>query len=321
MSSFGKFVKFYVKKVDSVPDAPTGERQDAFAILMCSSRQQNARQTLPSKVTNVRNKKDELYNAIVTFLEKEELSWSPSEVHQGVASNTVSVLRDVLWYVDGHHSKLAERSCGIPVVFKQFTSFNVPERSKHRKRANTSLSADVLRSHSHRLFVCLQAGFWDRASWKSIKAEVELLARMVQKYSDLISEKRLKMLELHNSQEQVRTIGNSMSVHYLPPRHTSDQCLQDLESSVEQSDPDVAMSLESFLPDDRRRRYDCLECLKRGMKVPTVLVTYSPGGNVGNLHWIWRTSCTDISSALQSCQPILESNRSDIPQFHTRAMR
>lgn len=93
MSSFGKFVKFYVKKVDSVPDAPTGERRDAFAILMCSSRQQNARRTLSSKVTNVRNKKDELYNAIVTFLEKEELSWSPSEVHQGVASNTVSVLR------------------------------------------------------------------------------------------------------------------------------------------------------------------------------------------------------------------------------------
>ena len=55
--------------------------------------------------------------------------------------------------------------------------------------------------------------------------------------------------------------------------------------------------------------------------MPTVLVTYSPGGNVGNLHWIWRTSCTDISSALQSCQPILESIRSDIPQFHTRAMR
>ena len=180
-------------------------------------------------------------------------------MHQGVANNTVSVLRDVLWYIDGHHSKLAERSCGIPVVFKQFTSFNVPERSEHRKRTNTSLSADVLRSHSHRLFVCLQAGFWDRASWKSVKAEVELLARMVQKYSDLISEKRLKMLELHNSQEQVRTIGNSMSVHYLAPRHTSDQCLHDLESSVEQTDPDVAISLESFLPHDRRRRYDCLE--------------------------------------------------------------
>ena len=101
----------------------------------------------------------------------------------------------------------------------------MPERSKHKKRANTSLSADVLRSHSHRLFLCLQAGFWDRASWKSVKAEVELLARMVQKYSDLISDKRLKMLELHNSQEQVHTIGYSMSVHYLAPRHTPDQCL------------------------------------------------------------------------------------------------
>lgn len=64
-------MKFYVKKVDSLPDAPTGERRDAFAILMCSSCQQNVRQTLPSRVTNARNKKDELYNAIVMFFEKE----------------------------------------------------------------------------------------------------------------------------------------------------------------------------------------------------------------------------------------------------------
>ena len=92
----------------------------------------------------------------------------------------MSVLRDVPWYIGGHHSKLTEWSCGIPVVFKQFTSINVPERSKHRNRANTSLSVDILRSHSHHLFVCLQAGFWDRASWKLVKAEVELLATMVQ---------------------------------------------------------------------------------------------------------------------------------------------
>ena len=95
-----------------------------------------------------------------------------------------------------------------------------------------------------------------------------------------------------------------MSVHYLSPHHTSDQCLQDFESLVEETDPDVAISLESFLPDHRPRRYDYMECLKRRMKVPTVLV-----------------SCTDISSALQSCQLILESIKNDILQFHTRAMR
>lgn len=89
-------------------------------------------------------------------------------MQQGVASNTVSVLRDVLWYIDGHHSKLAEWSCGIPIVLKQFTSFNVPERSKHRKRANTSLSADVLQSHSHRLYVC-RLGFGTMLSGSQLK--------------------------------------------------------------------------------------------------------------------------------------------------------
>ena len=64
-----------------------------------------------------------------------------------------------------------------------------------------------------------------------------------------------------------------------------------------------------------------VEHVKTGMKMPTVLVTYSPGGNIGNLQWIWHTTCTDISSALESCQPILESIRGDIPHFHTRAMR
>ena len=157
--------------------------------------------------------------------------------------------------------------------------------------------------------------------WKTFKAEVEILARMLQKYADIISEKRLKMLELHTSQEQVRTIANSMTVQHLAARHTLEQCLQDLSSAVEEAGPDVPVPLENFLPNDRRRRYEYIEHVKTGLKMPTVLVTYSPGGNIGSLHWIWHTTCTDISSALQSCQPILESIRSDIPQFHTRAMR
>ena len=92
-------------------------------------------------------------------------------------------------------------------------------------------------------------------------------------------------------------------------------------SRVEESGPDIAVPLEKFLPSDRRRRYKYIEHVKTRLKVPTVLVLYSPGGNIGNLYWIWHTTCTDISTALQSCQPILEGIRSDIPQFHTRAMR
>ena len=38
--------------------------------------------------------------------------------------------------------------------------------------------------------------------------------------------------------------------------------------------------------------------------MPVILVTYLPGSNLGNLHWIWHTSATDINSALQTCQPL-----------------
>lgn len=65
---------------------------------MCSSRDQFARKTLPSRVA-VRNKKDELYNAIITFFEKEELKWKASEVEGGTAGNTILVLHDALWYI------------------------------------------------------------------------------------------------------------------------------------------------------------------------------------------------------------------------------
>ena len=174
------FVKFYVKKNHSSTADSTSRQPDAFSIFMHSSRQQSVCKTLPTRVANVKNKKDELYNAIITFFEKEEINWSPSEVESGIAGNTVLVLRDALWYIDGQYCKLAERSCGVPVVFKQFSDYNVPQMSKHRKRANTSLCAQVLRSHSHRLFASLQPGFWDRACWKTLKAEVELLARMLQ---------------------------------------------------------------------------------------------------------------------------------------------
>ena len=127
-----------------LPDSTSGQ-QDAFAILMHWSREQSAHKTLPSRVT-VRNKKDELYNAIITFVE--ELKWNASEVERGTAGNTVLVFRDTPWYIDSHHCKLAEHSCTVPIVFKQFSDYNLPQMSKHRKRANTSLSAQVLHSQS-----------------------------------------------------------------------------------------------------------------------------------------------------------------------------
>ena len=66
VAPFGRIEKFYVKKNESTTVlGSTNGRPDVFAILMGSSREQLARKTLPSRVT-VRNKKDELHNAIIT---------------------------------------------------------------------------------------------------------------------------------------------------------------------------------------------------------------------------------------------------------------
>ena len=64
------------------------------------------------------------------------------------------------------------------------------------------------------------------------------------------------------------------------------------------------MDLDDLLPRDRRRRYDRIQLLKCGLSFPVVLATYSPGSNVGSLHWLWRTDATDISSAINACQPV-----------------
>lgn len=120
---------------------------------MHSSRELSDRKTLLSRVT-VKKKKDELFNVIITF-KNEELKWNPSEVERGTAGNTVLVLHDALGYIDRRYCKLAECYCTVPVVFKQFSDYNVPQMSKQRKKANTLLSAQVLRSHSDCLFIIL----------------------------------------------------------------------------------------------------------------------------------------------------------------------
>jgi len=117
---------------------------------------QQASVKYPDKVL-ASNKKDELFNAILDWFMKDSLCWHPDEVQNGTAINTIKTLRDVLWYIDGHHSTLEERSCFIPSVFKPFVGYNQPERSKHRKRLSTSLSSDILKSHSKDYLVIYSA--------------------------------------------------------------------------------------------------------------------------------------------------------------------
>lgn len=142
--SFGKFVKFYVKKTHGSESQPTELRPNAFQMLMSSQARINSSARYPPSVSNPRNKKDELNNAVIAFFKRENATFTSSEVKHGIATTTVKTLTEILWYIDGHHHTLAERSCDIPVTFKEFTNYNRPDLHRHRKRSSVPLSGTVL---------------------------------------------------------------------------------------------------------------------------------------------------------------------------------
>ena len=88
-----------------------------------------------------RNSKDRLYNDILKFLEVRSIKCS-SDTKTSV-EKLVHTLMEILWYIDGHHHLLSERSTvSVPSMFKQFQDYNKPELSKHRKRSQSNLRTD-----------------------------------------------------------------------------------------------------------------------------------------------------------------------------------
>ena len=86
-SSFGNTLKYYIKL--EAPHRPVAA--NAFTVLM-SAQQQISTQRFLTPIENPRNKKEELNNVVLNFFEQEHLSWTPSEIANGVAANTLKTL-------------------------------------------------------------------------------------------------------------------------------------------------------------------------------------------------------------------------------------
>ena len=217
----GKYIKYYVKtSVPTVQEEPARTHQvNAFEVMMAASRAASQVCTqLPFET--VWNSKDKMYNDVLLFLQNSSLKWHGSEISSGTAARCLSTLRDVLWYIDGMHDTLNERSCRIPAVFNQFTGYNKPESHKHRKRTCHNMSRDELLSHSQALFACLSNPFWSRQVWLPLKKDVEQLSWSLASYADLLLDKRARIQLVHHSNEITRSVAENLSVSYI------DKCYQ-----------------------------------------------------------------------------------------------
>ena len=121
---------------------------DAFQVMMSSMGQQLV--TLPRKKEPPRNQKDKPFNSVVDLLEEQKLSYSPAEAESS-GQNLVKMLTDYLWHTDGHHDTLKKQLCPVP----PFTGYNMPERSKHRKRTTSNLSLYILKAVPRSFFSLL----------------------------------------------------------------------------------------------------------------------------------------------------------------------
>ena len=82
------------------------------------------------------------------------------------------------------------------------------------------------------------------------------------------------------------------------------------------------MSITDLLPPDPLKKHRCVEILTAtGLRLPCVLLIYSPGSDIGNLHFLWKVprECNPATVFEQS-QPVIENVKVVIPQSHTRAM-
>ena len=123
-ATFGRYLKYYVKSSEVVPALSAGS--NAFEVMMRAQKTltaSSAQLRHPPKVPE-RNKRDQLFNDLISMVESKGLEWKSDEVYCGSATKAVQALRDTLWYIDGSHHTLAERSCAVPEIFQKFSGYN-----------------------------------------------------------------------------------------------------------------------------------------------------------------------------------------------------
>ena len=313
---FGKFIKFFVDTSEDVCVVEV-QRPNAFDILK-QSQLEISRKKVPSCIQE-RNKKDKLYNEIIYYLELKKLHWNSNEVNSS-GTNFVKSLCEVLWYIDGHQSTISARGYQIPACFKDFQGFNAAELSKHRKRSAGNMSADIIQSLSTKLFRLLQANYFSRENWASMRQSCELLANTLHLYACEIQDKSKVMKTIHSSGTPWRSIDKSMDILYLKPIGSVCTELQDICEQLSKAGPYSLIDLHSYLPSDNQKKYYMVKKLKAGLSVSALLLIYSSGNNCGNAYFVWHVPDNCLDQALKNSQVVIEEIKKHIPVYHTRMM-
>ena len=198
-------------------------------------------------------------------------------------------------------------------AFKSFKDYNCPKKMKHRKREQRNLSCDQLCHLAGELSTLLQDNPWERELWCDFKHDVAGLAQ------SLVGSEGQDYVLHYVSTTPVQELSSNLRVKFLPAS-TAPTSLLAIEESMYPKPNFEYMSITDLLPPDPLKKHRCVETLTAtGLRLPCVLLIYSPGSNIGNLHFL-PSECIPATVFEQS-QPVIENVKVVIPQSHTRAMR
>ena len=328
VSTLGQYIEFTVAKpTESFPlestiiiddDSPSSGTKNAFVLLMASSRQTSS---LPTKwEIRTPNKKLEMKNDVIDFLEKNKLGWDPSHV-QSCGTTFINTLVDSLWYIDGNHQTLTDRGYAIPAMFEAFTGYNRPEARKKRKRSHTNLTASDLEAQSSSLYSLAGSSYMRHQNWRSVREAVLRLAESLRQYSNYLRKQREAVAGTEGSKRScVRTDVDELTVlnATLVIKPTLAARYRSLHAQLLHSHDYEPVLLEDHSPADPRRKHD----YKEGIVVPVKSVMYTYTGSRNHISFIWRipASLTE-TELLQKNASIQQELKTKLPKYHSRAMR
>ena len=273
------------------------------------------------KLSREKNKKDKLFNDLVTFFQSQNVIVHSNEVDS--AQKLIILLGNILWYIDGHHHVFQERATSIPAVFRQFSGYNNPHLSKHRKRLTANISAEQLHEYALEITLMLHIHFFDRAEWLSFKGELILLSESLSAYARYLNQKAKRMKLYHKSPTPIRELSSNLKLKFILPSLVPQPLLSQIDDVFQRKADYEYESLTHLLPTDSTQKHHFLDQLfLNGLSVPFVVLTYTAGGNVGNLFFGWKVpDDVDSSTVFEKSQSIVEEIKLVIPRYHTRAMR
>ena len=181
------------------------------------------------------------------------------------------------------------------------------------------MTCNGLEALSSKLYGVLQSSFLHRPSWIEMRANLEILAHSLNKYSNLLREKSKVMKRVHDSTEPWRSLSKGLDVFYLTPNlDISSDEIQNLSTKVLEAGP---YSYIKYVPYDSKRRYHFIKQVRSGLGIPTILLVHSPGNKIGNSHFLWYVPDHSLNEALKNSQTVIEEIKEKIPVFHSRLMR